>query len=85
LKSVRRLLRLRNEVDKLLTYQASKITDPENQRAFLAAHYEELLQALSVSYISFFNAIVWWKIWVLTIALLLSPLGWTFAPRPEPS
>ena len=45
-----RLLRLRNEVDKLLTYQASKIADPEKQRAFLATHYEELLRALSVSF-----------------------------------
>jgi uncharacterized protein YueI len=34
-------------VDKLLTYQAGKIADPEKQRAFLATHYEEVLQALS--------------------------------------
>lgn len=46
----RRLLRLRNEVDKLLTYQAGKMADPDKQRAFLATHYEEILRALSVSH-----------------------------------
>ncbi|GJN91546.1 hypothetical protein Rhopal_004569-T1 [Rhodotorula paludigena] len=41
------LLRLRQELDKLLTFQASKIATPDKQRAFLATHYEELLQGLS--------------------------------------
>lgn len=42
------LLRLRQELDKLLTFQASKISTPDKQRAFLVTHYEELLQGLSV-------------------------------------
>lgn len=43
------LVRLRNEIDKLLVYQAGKIADQDKQKAFLATHYEEILQALSVS------------------------------------
>ncbi|ORY80211.1 Sac2 family-domain-containing protein [Leucosporidium creatinivorum] len=41
------LLRLRQELDKLLAYQASKIPDEGKQRAFLQTHYEELLAGLS--------------------------------------
>ncbi|GAA6004369.1 hypothetical protein JCM10207_000689 [Rhodosporidiobolus poonsookiae] len=41
------LLRIRQELDKLLAHQAAKIKDPTSQRAFLRAHYDELLQALS--------------------------------------
>ncbi|BGP36679.1 Vacuolar protein sorting-associated protein 52 [Rhodotorula kratochvilovae] len=41
------LLRLRQELDKLLAHQAGKIPSPEQQRAFLRAQYEELLQGLS--------------------------------------
>lgn len=40
------LLRLRHEVDKLLTYQAGKVTEPDKQRAFLATHYEQVLRSL---------------------------------------
>lgn len=47
------LLRLRQELDKLLAYQASKIPDAGKQRAFLQTHYEELLAGLSVSWPSF--------------------------------
>lgn len=43
------LLRLRQELDKLLLYQSSKIPDQAKQRAFLQTHYEELLAGLSVS------------------------------------
>lgn len=43
------LLRLRQELDKLLAYQAGKIPDQGKQRAFLQTHYEELLAGLSVS------------------------------------
>ncbi|BGP04589.1 Vacuolar protein sorting-associated protein 52 [Rhodotorula toruloides] len=41
------LLRVRQELDKLLSHQASKMPDPVKQRAFLRAHYEEVLQGLS--------------------------------------
>ncbi|GAA5917089.1 hypothetical protein JCM6882_009491 [Rhodosporidiobolus microsporus] len=41
------LLRIRNELDKLLLHQASKISSPDKQRAFLRSHYEELLRGLS--------------------------------------
>ncbi|GAA5826897.1 hypothetical protein JCM11251_002147 [Rhodosporidiobolus azoricus] len=41
------ILRVRTELDKLLLYQASKIPSPEKQKAFLRAHYEELLRGLS--------------------------------------
>ncbi|KAK4704423.1 vacuolar protein sorting-associated protein 52, partial [Phenoliferia sp. Uapishka_3] len=41
------LLRLRNEVDRLLVTQAAKIPDRQKQQAFLSTHYEELLQGLS--------------------------------------
>ncbi|GAA6036657.1 hypothetical protein JCM8097_001278 [Rhodosporidiobolus ruineniae] len=41
------LLRIRGEVDKLIAHQASKISDPAKQKAFLRAHYAELLQGLS--------------------------------------
>lgn len=46
------LLRLRQELDKLLAYQAGKIPDQGKQRAFLQTHYEELLAGLSVSLLS---------------------------------
>lgn len=42
------MLRLRQELDKLLTYQASKMSDPAKGKAFLLMYYEELLQGLSV-------------------------------------
>lgn len=45
---MRSLLRVRQELDKLLSHQASKIPDSAKQRAFLRAHYEEVLQGLSV-------------------------------------
>ncbi|BGP28658.1 Vacuolar protein sorting-associated protein 52 [Rhodotorula toruloides] len=41
------LLRVRQELDKLLSHQASKMPDAAKQRAFLRAHYEEVLQGLS--------------------------------------
>ncbi|KAM0754633.1 hypothetical protein T439DRAFT_321664 [Meredithblackwellia eburnea MCA 4105] len=41
------ILRLRQELDRLLLNQASRISDPLKQKAFLATHYEELLQGLS--------------------------------------
>ncbi|GAA5971384.1 hypothetical protein JCM21900_004314 [Sporobolomyces salmonicolor] len=41
------MLRLRQELDKLLVHQAGKIPDPAQQRAFLKAHYDELLVGLS--------------------------------------
>ncbi|KAL8281183.1 hypothetical protein RQP46_006541 [Phenoliferia psychrophenolica] len=42
------VLRIRQELDRLLVTQASKIPDTQKQRAFLATHYDELLQGLSV-------------------------------------
>ncbi|GEM06179.1 vacuolar sorting protein, Vps52/Sac2 family protein [Rhodotorula toruloides] len=41
------LLRVRQELDKLLSHQASKIPDPAKQRVFLRKLYEEVLQGLS--------------------------------------
>lgn len=41
------LLRIRQEVDKLLAFQASKQADPAKRRAFMVAHCQELLQDLS--------------------------------------
>ncbi|GAA5980753.1 hypothetical protein JCM10908_001765 [Rhodotorula pacifica] len=41
------LLRIRQEVDKLLAFQASKQSDPAKRRAFMVAHCEELLHDLS--------------------------------------
>ncbi|GAA5861461.1 hypothetical protein JCM3774_000254 [Rhodotorula dairenensis] len=41
------LLRIRQEVDKLLAFQASKQADPAKRRAFMVAHCEELLHDLS--------------------------------------
>lgn len=43
------LLRIRQEVDKLLAFQASKQADPAKRRAFMVAHCQELLHDLSVS------------------------------------
>ncbi|GAA5823300.1 hypothetical protein JCM3770_002190 [Rhodotorula araucariae] len=43
------LLRLRQELDKLLAHQAGRIPDPDKQRAFLRAQYGQLLQGLSAS------------------------------------
>ncbi|KAI5481798.1 vacuolar sorting protein, Vps52/Sac2 family protein [Pseudohyphozyma bogoriensis] len=40
-------LRLRQEIDKLLVFQAQKIADPAKQKAFLHTHYEEIMSALS--------------------------------------
>lgn len=47
------LIRLRIELDKLLIYQSEKIPDLPKRNAFLSTHYEELLQGLSVSFITF--------------------------------
>ncbi|GAA5932560.1 hypothetical protein JCM3775_005959 [Rhodotorula graminis] len=41
------LLRLRQELDKLIAFQASKIPDPVKAQAFLRAQCDELLQGLS--------------------------------------
>ncbi|GAA5833953.1 hypothetical protein JCM9279_004171 [Rhodotorula babjevae] len=41
------LLRLRQELDKLIAFQASKIPDPSKAQAFLRAQCDELLQGLS--------------------------------------
>lgn len=49
-----RLLRLRQEIDKLLAHQASKQSDPAKRRAFMVAHCEEILHDLSVSLPSLF-------------------------------
>ncbi|GAA5972391.1 hypothetical protein JCM11641_002437 [Rhodosporidiobolus odoratus] len=42
------LLRIRQELDKLLLHQASKIREEGKQKLFLRSHYEEILQGLSV-------------------------------------
>ncbi|GAA5865424.1 hypothetical protein JCM8547_001240 [Rhodosporidiobolus lusitaniae] len=41
------LLRIRQELDKLLLHQASKMSDPQQQKAFLRSHYEGVLAGLS--------------------------------------
>ncbi|TKA55335.1 hypothetical protein B0A53_02259 [Rhodotorula sp. CCFEE 5036] len=46
------LLRIRQEVDKLLAFQASKQADPAKRRAFMVAHCQELLHDLSAGHSS---------------------------------
>ncbi|SCZ90581.1 BZ3500_MvSof-1268-A1-R1_Chr1-3g02079 [Microbotryum saponariae] len=41
------LIKLRNEVDKLLVHQADKIQDPDKRGLFLKAHYQEIGAILS--------------------------------------
>ena len=44
-----RLLRLRNEVQKLVTGQAARLSEPSKSKAYLKNQYEQLLQSLMVS------------------------------------
>ncbi|KWU46667.1 Vps52-domain-containing protein [Rhodotorula sp. JG-1b] len=46
------LLRIRQEVDKLLAFQASKQADPAKRRTFMVAHCQELLHDLSAGHSS---------------------------------
>lgn len=41
------ILRLRNELDKLLVYQGDKIVQEDKKKAFLSTHYEAILLGIA--------------------------------------
>lgn len=53
LRSCARLLRLRSEVQRLITTQAGRISDPAKSSAYLKNQYEQILSVFTVSFLPF--------------------------------